>query len=222
MRKIALLLVCILCLSGVGAYAEIAAGLENIEISPIEGIANEIEADFGFDINNAVLDGNEGKFTVNITEEAVQVEFGSIRLSLSSVSGSGLTCCTPNFFASINEYMIFDDPRGIHEIVVENDIAMLIVDSFSGDIALVYPQEPDQLSELVGDFNLLSDTDLGYIVQAIGGDTEDIYKTESACWILSGDTALTIVESQYIVFEFTSDVKEDITFILDELVIERI
>lgn len=220
-KKIALVLALVLCLMGAAA-AEGTAALTDIQIPDVNALYKNIEAQIEIKDESAALSAEEEAFAVSVTDELIQVVNKGVVFELSRISGSGLICCTPNFLASYNEYtQIFEDPIGMYDIVTGNDIALLIVDSFTNGISLVYAVEGDMLSEFIGNLSKLSEADCNYVLAALGGGEANLYVTKNNTWITAGNNALTICSGKYVVVELLSGTAEDSQFVMDELVISE-
>jgi len=218
MKKLfAILLAGILCLSCIPALAEI--DLTGVTVD------EKLDVSKNLTIDKTLVEklpeesaSSSSEFTVETSSDAVIVKYKNMKIELDRVTGNGLICLTPNYFASIADYSKMASPEALHETILSNGLAMIIVDYYSDFLAFVYPQDASMITEMVGNLSDLSTADQGYIAEALGFEKDELVSAKNNAWIAWNENAVTIAGGQYLKVETANSTSfDDILYLLNAL-----
>lgn len=214
MKKIiSLLLAALLCL---GCFSALA---EDIDLTGVEANAPavKIAEKPALDLHDVAM---AAAYTdvVEVTDAYVSVTANNVTIRFDKQkAGGGFMCLTKDLMASLTDYLRYDDPYAVQDILLSNDINLLVMDEFTKGCYYVYFLEADSLSALVGDFTSLSTRNQTTVAQKLAS-TSTIVTYNNIAWISTGSIFATIVNGQYICVEIDSDVTaEDVPYFLGAL-----
>ncbi len=215
MKKIvSLLLAALLCF---GCFSALA---EDIDLTGVEANAPaaKIAEKPALDLRDAAMAGAATTDVVEVTDAYVSVTANNVTIRFDKQkAGGGFLCLTKDLMASLTDYLRYDDPYAVQDILISNDISMLIMDEFTKGCYYVYFLEADSLSALVGDFSTLSARNQTTVAQKLAS-TSSIVTYNNIAWISTGSIFATIVNGQYVCVEIDSDVTaEDVPYFLGAL-----
>ena len=214
MKKIvSLLLAALLCF---GCFSALA---EDIDLTGVEAAAPaaKMTEKPAVALRDAAMAATSADVVV-VTDDYVSVTANDVTIRFDKQkAGGGYLCLTQDLMASLTDYLRYDDPYAVQDILLSNGINMLIMDEFTKGCYYVYFLEADSLSALVGNFSDLTSRNQNTVAQKLAS-TFTIVTHNNIDWISTGSIFATIVNGQYVCVEIDSDVSAaDVPYFLGAL-----
>ena len=147
------------------------------------------------------------------------VSNGTMKFTLDMTKYSAILCFTQDKMASFESYLRISDPNGLQGWLVENAVNYYLYDTETKMEAYIYMDDQDALTQMVGNFSVLSDANKQKVASMLSNNAE-IKKAGSTSWIKIKDTLmLTIAKDHYVITEFggSGDPGNDLLDTLDIL-----
>ena len=113
-------------------------------------------------------------------------------------------CFTQDREASFASYLMWGDPDGLLNSMIDDGMHFFIVDPETYMRILIYTWKPDQLSQFVGNFSNLSETNQQVVAIRMGA--ESVLKCGDNVWMVHKDQEdgryVTVFNDHYIVVEY--------------------
>lgn len=164
----------------------------------------------------ALVEGND---TVSVNGSAITVQSGGLSMTLTPPGG--YICFTQDYFASIDNYILMNDPDTLQNFMVESDSHFYLFDQTTLNESYFYSPQQDDASVAIHNLNELSNDDLGDFASYFGKANNvtccGFCYTDDVMWLLfSGDTNvyLTVIDGEYIAYNFGKAPDETVQEIL--------
>lgn len=160
---------------------------------------------------------------VEVTDSRISIVTAGVNITFDiATAGGGYVCLTQDIFASMADYMMMSDPYATQEELINQGVNLFAIDLYTNGGYYVFTAGSDELTNIVRNLADLSGGNLEKVASMI--TTNPVTETYNGnIWIHESNdhTAyLTIVNNQYVMVQFDSDVvAEDIPFFLEALTV---
>ncbi|MBQ6594131.1 MAG: hypothetical protein IJH78_00520 [Clostridia bacterium] len=193
----ALLTLMLLVIPAMSAMAEADVNEGDVTVSP------RSEVGFKPERRDMKVFAAESGDAVTISGNRYTVDTGLVTLDLDLDPSLGYLCVTQDFLASLDTYFQFSDPEGVWNLVVENEMHFLFLNTYSNSCAYIWTYSPDSFSKKVGTLSeqsaMMQEALLSVFAKGLDAEPNGLVTCGSNVWMRLDDVFyFTFVEGQVV------------------------